>query len=240
MRKLITVLLTAMLLIASSAYANCFVNQIDVNNKFLAAMALLDVIKIIESDEKQIKLAHQKSGDTDVDMLIAYKQENIDFICAIKQLDKFDVSIKNNIKVGLSDMREYLRKKVQFNLDLLDLYNNDKFSDLNKFKNKVADLAIIGNSLNEELMNATPKLIQVIQYEEIDDTTLNVPNDNGKFFKQIWVTDNERTILIKRFNEFKDTDNMWVLFGLGLFVKHISYKNKDLETMDVIKIKYKK
>jgi hypothetical protein len=188
----------------------------------------------------QPDLAHQKSGDTDVDMLIAYKQENIDFICAIKQLDKFDVSIKNNIKVGLSDMREYLRKKVQFNLDLLDLLDLDKFSDLNKFKNKVADLAIIGKSLNEELMYATPKLIQVIQYEEIDDTTLNVPNDNGKFFKQIWVTDNERTILIKRFNEFKDTDNMWVLFGLGLFVERISYKNKDLETMDVIKIKYKK
>jgi hypothetical protein len=34
MKKLITVLLTVMLFIASTAYANCYLKEVDVNNKF--------------------------------------------------------------------------------------------------------------------------------------------------------------------------------------------------------------
>jgi hypothetical protein len=240
MKKLITVLLTAMLFIASSAYANCYLKEVDVNNKFEAAMTLLDVIKVIESNEAQIKKAHEKASDAEVDILIAYKQENIDFMCAIKQLNKFDATIKNNIKDGLIEMHEYLKQKVQFNLDVLDALNSDSFSNSNKFKNQIADLAIKGKALNENLMGATLRLTQIIQFEKIDDENASVPDVNGKYPKQIWITDDERTLLLKRFIEFKDTSNMSILWGLALFVKHLSYEKKDLETMEVIKNKYKK
>jgi hypothetical protein len=242
MKKLITVLLTTILFIASSAYAKCYLKEVDVNNKFEAAMTLLDVIKVIENNDAQIKKAHEKASDA-VIILIAYKQENIDFTCAIKQLNKFDATIKNNIKDGLVEMHQYLKQKVQFNLDVIDALTSDSFSNLNKFENQIADLAIKANELNEYLMGATLRLVQIIQFEKIDYENASVPDVNGKYYKQIWITDDERTLLLKKLIEFiesKGTSNVLTLWGLGLFVKHLSYENKDLETIEVIKNKYKK
>ena len=244
MKKLITALLTATLLVASSVYADCNKKEVDANSKFDAAMTLLDVMEVVDSNEAQVRDAHKEvtaSNTNTVKLLIAYKQENIDFNCDIEQLNKFSTTSKTNIKVFLPKMNDYLQQKIQWNLELLNAINAVNSSNLNTFENNIADLAIKNKSLYKLYGEATLSILQVIQFEKIDNEKAHITEVNGGYYNKLWITDNERKLLLKKIASF-NVDKIVMqetLFGLYLLVDYqLGYKNKDVETMEVIKKKY--
>ena len=63
----------------------------------------------------------------------------------------------------------------------------------------------------------------------------------GEVHNKLWITDNERKLLLKKIASF-NVDKIVMqetLFGLYFLVDYqLGYKNKDVETMEVIKKKY--
>ena len=110
MFKNILVILTTLVLFLSYSYAQCDIKKIDVNNKYLITMEILDIIDLINLSEGRIKNASK--SENRVDRLYAYKKQNTDYSCAVEKINYFKTSEKVRIKEGIIYIDKYLNTKL--------------------------------------------------------------------------------------------------------------------------------
>jgi hypothetical protein len=245
MFKNILVTFTTLVIISCNSYAQCDIKKIDVNNKYLITMEILDIIDLINVNEG--RLEKSSKSENRVDLLYAYKRQNIDYLCAIDKINYFKTTDKEGIKKGIIYLEKYLNTKVTWNKKLQKTEEDylSSNSDLSKFENSISDLKIEKDEFPKQLASVTRSLPLYIYFEESDDLSIDYQKISTIKKSFIWVTRKERNNLIdKCANIFKRSEKEMsegiatnIFIGLSIFVEStLSFKNNNIvHKEDIIK-----
>lgn len=238
-----------LILFSSFSYAQCSNKKIDVNNKYQVTMEVLDIIDSINIDEGRISKA--SNSENRVDRLYAYKKENINFLCAIENINYLKSSDKETIKKGLVNIENYLKINVSWNNKLQKIEEDYLLpnGDLAKFQNGIADLKVEKDEFPKKLALVTGSLFLLILFEESDDMSIDFIKISNIKRPFIWITRIERNNIIQKISEIVGRKESLIdegiatniFIGLSIYVENfLSFKNKNILDKEEIIKNYKR
>jgi len=217
-----------------NSYSKCFEKTINPDSKYEFVETMIETLSSIQNYETEI---YKTRKDEVTNILYVYKKSIIDTECSIQTINTFEQSKKVKIKQSLPVVINYLNSRIRYQKEIINLFNM-KNVDMSRLSDKVSDLKIEKDEIDENLSTVVSTIMTSTRYEESDNPKFKIEKiPKEKTIYYLGITSDERRKILDKLNKTftKDDTNMRILIGLLIPTEFISFTNKELVSLEDIK-----